>query len=127
MPADSPLSAKHEAFAVRVAGGEAASRAYGAVYRPFGATAHANGSRLLRNAKVAERIRALQGETAAKCEFKKEQVLRFLADFIRTPAGRPSVALFERVGMAGAKEAGEDRVFLIPCKRRISILVFLEA
>ena len=84
---DSKLSAKHEAFAQRIANGEAASRAYGAVYGVKGATAEVNGCKLLRNTKVAARIRALQDENALLSQLSRNEALAYLADIVRTPCG----------------------------------------
>jgi hypothetical protein len=83
--ATSSLSAKHEAFAQRIASGEAASRAYTAIYGVKGATSEANASRLLRNAKVVARIRALQTEAGEKAGFERADAIKFLVDVLRTP------------------------------------------
>lgn len=64
-----PLSnQRHEAFARLISRGEAASRAYGAIYHVTGNNAEAAASRLLRNVKVSERIRELKGLAAKRSE-----------------------------------------------------------
>ncbi|MEF0939874.1 Terminase small subunit [Rhizobium sp. BR 362] len=62
-----PLSnQRHEGFCRLISRGEAASRAYGAVYHTTGNNAEAAASRLLRNVKVANRIAELKGAAAKR-------------------------------------------------------------
>ena len=82
------LSAKHEAFAQRIANGDAASRAYAAVYGKKGATAEVNGSRLLRNAKVKARVCELQKENERRSRMSRDEALAYLAAVVRTPCGQ---------------------------------------
>ncbi len=82
------LSAKHKgAFAVRIARRRGCFWAYGAVYGRGGATAgKPDGSRLLRNAKVAARIRELQEKIADEAVMSQAAMARCLA---RTDAYTP--------------------------------------
>ncbi|KQV68417.1 Terminase small subunit [Rhizobium sp. Root1220] len=64
-----PLSnQRHEGFCRAVSRGEAASTAYGAVYHVASHVAEVNGSRLLRNAKVIDRVAELKGQAAKRTE-----------------------------------------------------------
>lgn len=57
-----------EAFARAVSRGQPASRAYSSVYHVTGNGAEVNGSKLLRNTKVAERVAELKGQAAKRTE-----------------------------------------------------------
>lgn len=59
---------RHEGFCRAVSRGEALSTAYSAVYHVGTHVAEVNGSRLLRNAKVAERVAELKGQAAKRTE-----------------------------------------------------------
>lgn len=59
---------RHEAFARAISRGEAASRAYGAVYHTTGNVAESAGVRLLRNVQVAQRVAELKGGAAERTE-----------------------------------------------------------
>ncbi|EJL53925.1 Terminase small subunit [Rhizobium sp. CF122] len=62
-----PLSnQRHEAFCRAISRGEAASRAYGSIYHAPTKTAEVNGSKLLRNPKVVDRIAELKGQAAKR-------------------------------------------------------------
>ncbi|PDV86265.1 Terminase small subunit [Rhizobium sp. H4] len=76
-------NSRHEAFCLAVVRGESATGAYANVYRATGRTAEVNGSKLLRNTAVGERIIELQG-TAAKRTTKTVESL--VADLDQTIA-----------------------------------------
>ncbi len=78
-----PLSnQRHEAFARLISRGEAASRAYGAVYHVTGNVAETAGVRLLRNVQVAKRIAELKGQAAQRTEKTVISLVQDLDDAI---------------------------------------------
>ncbi|MBY5541115.1 Terminase small subunit [Rhizobium leguminosarum] len=79
-----PLSnQRREGFCRAIVRGESASGAYACIYHVSGRTAEVNGSKLLRNTAVSERIAELQG-TAAKRTTKTVESL--VADLDETIA-----------------------------------------
>jgi hypothetical protein len=77
---------RHEKFAQLVAGGMSATKSYSeAGYEAK--DADVAGPRLLGNVGVAARIAELRKESEQSCKISREEVLAFLADVIKTPAG----------------------------------------
>jgi len=76
------LNQRHEAFARLISRGEAASRAYGAVYHVTGNVAETAGVRLLRNVQVAKRIAELKGQAAQRTEKTVASLVQDLDDAI---------------------------------------------
>jgi len=117
------LSAKHEAFAQRVASGESAAAAYRATY-PKASTPSAQtlGPEMLRNPQVSFRVKELRKAVReiALREFAltTTQILRYCLEVLETPAGQvtPRHKLCQeytvgktgvRVKMPGKLEAAE--------------------
>ncbi|MGR9175651.1 terminase small subunit [Rhizobium leguminosarum] len=75
-------NAKHEAFARHIVRGESATAAYADIYRASGRTAEVNGSKLLRNAAVGERITELQGTAAQRTVKTVESLVHDLDETI---------------------------------------------
>lgn len=96
-------------FCDLVAGGEPAGRAYEkAGYKARGAVADQAASRLLRNVKVAERIRELQAENREASRIDRRKGLDFLCDILETPIGEvgPSHVLcqeYRELGNSGGR------------------------
>ena len=82
---------RHERFAQQVARGDSHSKAYaGAFGRPANNVTDVNGHRLLRNAKVSQRVSALRETAESRMEVETlltyEAKRRFLAETMRDPA-----------------------------------------
>ncbi|MGO6879413.1 Terminase small subunit [Rhizobium ruizarguesonis] len=78
-----PLSnQRHEGFARAICRGESASKAYSGIYHVTDRTAEVNGSKLLRNAVVAERIMELQGAAAQRTTKTVESLVAGLDEII---------------------------------------------
>lgn len=76
---------KHELFAQAIAKGASQREAYGkAGYTAQAAAADVNASRLLSDTRVAERVRELQGRSAAKVEITLESWIKEGAELMRT-------------------------------------------
>ncbi len=99
------LNPRHEVFCQKVASGASASAAYHQVYGTSGATAEASASRLLRNAKVSERIRELQSE-AAQATVMSLTEMRGLLREIATDKENPPAARVRAIEL-DARLAGE--------------------
>jgi hypothetical protein len=77
---------RHEKFAQNVANGMSASAAYKAAgYNSTNLDVHS--ARLMVNDGIKSRIAELQGETAKTQAITREEVVQFLADAVKTPAG----------------------------------------
>jgi hypothetical protein len=82
-------SARHELFAQGVASGLTGSEAYRrAIGKGKNADVHA--AEFMARPGIKERIAEIRDAAAEKSELKREEVLKFLADVIRTPAGEVS-------------------------------------
>lgn len=79
---------RHEQFAQRVASGETATAAYRAIYSAATKVAEANGSRLLRIAKVSARVAEMQRASATARVMSLQEKREFLALIVRTPIGQ---------------------------------------
>jgi hypothetical protein len=75
-------NSRHEAFCRAVVRGESAAGAYANIYRATGRTAEVNGSKLLRNAAVGERITELQGTAAQRTVKTVESLVADLDEII---------------------------------------------
>lgn len=75
-------NSRHEAFCLAVVRGESAAGAYANVYRATGRTAEVNGSKLLRNTAVGERITELQGTAAQRTTKTVESLVNDLDETI---------------------------------------------
>ncbi|TAX75701.1 Terminase small subunit [Rhizobium ruizarguesonis] len=75
-------NSRHEAFCLAVVRGESATGAYANVYRATGRTAEVNGSKLLRNTAVGERIIELQGTAAKRTTKTVESLVADLDEII---------------------------------------------
>jgi hypothetical protein len=79
---------KHEKFARLVADGMCQGRAYEqAGFKSRGDAADQGGSKLVRTPKVSHRIKEIREKSAEKSDITKEELLSFLAEVVRTPAG----------------------------------------
>lgn len=82
------LNVRQEKFAQLVASGVPATPAYiQAGYKVGQKVAEANGPRLLGNAAVRARVDELTAKTAAKVEFRRENLVAWLVSAIETPSG----------------------------------------
>ncbi|WP_222013903.1 Terminase small subunit [Rhizobium laguerreae] len=75
-------NSRHEAFCRAVVRGESAAGAYANIYGATGRTAEVNGSKLLRNAAVGERITELQGTAAQRTTKTVESLVNDLDETI---------------------------------------------
>jgi phage terminase small subunit len=90
-------NAKHEAFARAIVEGRTNADAYGVSgYKVTPAAAAANGSRLLKNAKVSTRIAELKAAAAEKTAISAARVIEELAKI-----GFANMADYMRVGIDG--------------------------
>lgn len=79
---------RHEMFAQKVALGMEQGAAYEeSGFEARGKSAHESASRLVKDKDVAARITQLRSEAAAKVQMTKEQLLEFLVEVVKTPAG----------------------------------------
>lgn len=81
-------NAKHELFAVKVANGAAASRAYCQVYKVPVKQGEANGPRLMGNDRVKLRIAEIQRPRATAVKLSLEEKREFLRRAVMTPVGQ---------------------------------------
>ncbi|HEX4084164.1 MAG TPA: terminase small subunit [Chthoniobacteraceae bacterium] len=79
--------ARWERFAQLVATGQSGAAAYRACYGARGASAEVSACRLLRNAKVRERISELQRAAETEAVMSLQETLAFLTAIVRTPVG----------------------------------------
>src|SRR5258708_3947902 len=87
IPNSEPLAnSRHEAFAQEVASGKSGTEAYEAVYGVRGRNvATAAGSRLLRDPKVAARVKSFQTAAAQGVVADLHEIQAFLTRVMRTP------------------------------------------
>lgn len=78
---------KHERFAVQVAKGIPATKAYLAAYPGAKTQPEASASRLSRNAKVAIRIAEIQKKAETESVLTLQEMLEYLTSVARTPIG----------------------------------------
>jgi phage terminase small subunit len=83
-----PLNPRQERFAEFVAGGMAATVAYGkAGYSNTGRNAEGNASALMEKHGVKQRIAELRKRAAAKAEFTRDDMVQWLVGALKTPVG----------------------------------------
>ena len=136
------LNTRQELFAELVASGTPATVAYRkAGYSDKGRNAEGNACRMMENDGVAERIAALKAQTAAKAEFKRDDLVRILAAAIQTPIGEidernPLAQEYTEDAIAGGSRgtlkrgqvaSGNETVEPVVIRRRVKCIGKIEA